>query len=301
MAVQSVSRIRTGQRSQLEYANKRATIVYQVLTDPGDPQDVALNAAGLPVFNAAHPEDATLRARNRTASGEAPRFEVEVEYAPVGIFYAAGQAPQYSTDPLTNPPTLTWSTRKTTEEVDFCYQQRTMQGGVTSGALGIALDPPSVPIRNTAGQRFAQNIVAERSDIVLTIGVNRASLNATLHYQFRDAINLDSFLGEQPGTWKVEGIAAVLQNAPPVPVYWRIEYTLVFRADGWDARIANIGTMARKIVGGKASPIMRDGQQVTEEVPLDINGLEAAEGADQIWILGRIYPLKNYADLGLGV
>jgi hypothetical protein len=196
-----------------------------------NPHQAALAATGLPRLGAAWPADARLRVARKTAEA------IGANQYRVTVFYERREVDggtlggSVSGDPLAAPPTIEWSKATSSEPIDRAYNPRT--------------DKWDIPITNPVGEFLDPPVHKAHSDPVLRIGRNEATHDPRDIVRYVDSTNADAFHGVLPGLARMTHLTAtrVTEHGRS---YWRRQYEIVFRADGWRVRRPNVAHFYRE-------------------------------------------------------
>lgn len=160
-----------------------------------------------------------------------------------------------SNNPELEPPVVRW---------DAATREVAMQQDLDGNA-----------IINTARQPFDPPPTIEESWPVLHY--ERNELNFDWHFAagFAHTVNRDRFLGEDPGFVLCKPIVSEKRYRGPL-VYWRTKYEFHFaqRSWGWDLELLNQGLCQFKPLAKGPSPIIENGQPVTQPRLLNAIGLK---------------------------
>jgi hypothetical protein len=141
-----------------------------------------------------------------------------------------GQQNPLTANPLNNPAEIQWSDTQTNEPIDQ--------------------DIDGNPIV-TANNEPIEGVTMDLPDPVLVVTKNFPVYNPHLLYQYRRAVNSDTFYSFPPGTCRLIAQQATRQDVRPVP-YWKVTARFQFRypinttADkAWYARVLHEGYIVR--------------------------------------------------------
>jgi hypothetical protein len=138
------------------------------------------------------------------------------------------------------------------------------------------------PCVNTIGERLDPGLEIESPRLVVTITRNEAGYGLSEELDRGATVNEFSFWGRDPGTWKLHPVAGKLTFEKNVS-FWKKTYKLEFKPDGWQPKVANIGTFSKKDDGTyetKVVPVDNAGIPTGEKVRLDARGVALAPTAD---------------------
>jgi hypothetical protein len=179
-----------------------------------------------------------------------------------------GKQPEGAKNPLTEPIKISGSFAQFTKIVDY--------------------DINGTPIVNSAKDPFTDPCEIDDSRFVLSITKNEASMNASLAYQFRDAVNATPFFGAGPGQVKVAGISFNSEESEEFGTYWPTTYQFHFDPRGFQKSFLDQGF--REIVAGKAQTILVQGVPVTEAKLLNGQGRVLAPNGQPVFRTFTVYP-----------
>lgn len=210
------------------------------------------------------------------ATEDGLQWEVEVEYGP----YDASIWPQ---NPLDHPVKVSWNFAKF-EQVAF----RDINGKAIVNSAGDYFDPP---------------VTIDDSRPIVKIVRNEATFDPVLAKTYKDSTNTDTFLGQDPYTWKISDIQGDLEYnmdcGTPDGFYYVVTYELEFNPDTWKKLILDQGM--RGLDGsGKFTQFLDDkGQPVSDPVLMDGNGGRKSATADPHFFTFEVYREVAFADLNL--
>jgi len=170
--------------------------------------------------------------------------------------------------PLNDPPEIQWG---------FEQFQRIIDRDINGTA-----------ILNSADDPFQQPIEIDDSRPSLTISRNEANFNASLAFQYRDAVNSTGFFGTGPGMVKVSNISSSRQFDQQIGFYWKTTYEFHFNPQGWDKIILDQGF--REKIQGRKKNILVAGVPIQEPTLLNGFGTQLAVGAQPRFKTFRVYP-----------
>ena len=200
------------------------TRVFDVTFDgAGDPVRRPLDAYGaidpssgvrVPAVFQRHPNNAYLWVRNKRIESVGPlHFRVFVFYTARATRYQAENEPMG--DPLNQPWEISWGFIRSSVPIDRYVNDW--------------------PLVNSAGESFDPPIMKDRYDLTLSIVRNQAVYNHILAADYIDSVNTDYFWGFGPGMVCVTDFSGHSQYAGDLG-YWRVQYSFIMRADGWQRR-----------------------------------------------------------------
>lgn len=119
--------------------------------------------------------------------------------------------------------------------------------------------------------------------------------------QFRNAVNLNTWNGAEPGTLKIRKISNRRQFRKGIE-YWAYRYEIAYKRSGWQPELLDAGLYQKK--GGRRVPCLdSNNEPVTEPVPLDVTGLQLplASIPDYLHYLTdyRRFDCLDFSELGL--
>ncbi len=190
---------------------------------------------------------------------------------------------QKTENPLEDPAELSWSFAPYSRITDQAYD--------SNGDL-------TVPIVNTAGDAFDPPTEIDDPRPVLTVVVNLPypdGFDPLRAYEYRNAVNGDTFFNVPPGYVKAAPPVATRMYHPECGFYWKVTYEFHFNPDGWVRTLLNQGTRQLNAAGdGYESIVTETGQLATDPVPLDTDGVALAAGADPVFLDFIVYPIKDF-------
>ena len=193
------------------------------VNSPTTTQSDILQAVGVS-FLTPHPEAVYVRAMTANVTNfNGSRWHYEVSWE-----YELPKQDKLDKNPLARPDIWKWTTSGLQIPALYYYQ-----GTTTSLA----------PLQNSA-QDFFEGATTDISTLQANISGNRAVFDYAMAQLVTNSLNLDTYLGGAPYTWKCSGISA----QPQVEVvdnyelrFWQIDVTLEYRPDGWTLRLPNVG------------------------------------------------------------
>ena len=181
----------------------------------------------------------------------------------------------------------TWdetATSPTSQSVDKNYSFQPVTVYTDKDATGGA-------IVNSAGDPFDDLVEKEVFRPVYRVVRNEASFDTTSAWEYTNAVNSDTFLGESADKWKVHISADELYDQS-IGTYYRVTYEFVY-SDNWQLEILDQGW--RESDGTNKTNIEVDGAPITQPALLDGTGQVLAEGGTPNFIEYDIYPRKAFA------
>lgn len=200
-----------------------------------------------------------------------------VEYGPINPERAEDPG---STDPLLDEPTEEWDSEDREELIDQ--------------------DRFGNPVLNSAGDRFDPPLTDDVSRSILVIERNERTFDDSIASVFRNAINLDTFRGYEPGTVKIKRITARRVYNTQIGVYFRVRYEFHINEEGWLKRPLNAGMRQLSSDGTTYEAILVQGMPVSEPVPLDENGRALPPDGTPIFLEFEVGKWLSFAELNLG-
>jgi len=125
--------------------------------------------------------------------------------------------------PTARPTEISWSNQK--------FQRPTQKD-----AAGNAL-------KNSAGSLFDPAPQVDDSRPTLTMTRIESSFDGSRAMTYMDTVNLNTWMGGAPRTWKVDDISAQRQYEQNV-FYWRVTYVFQYRPQTWDLVVWDAGYYA---------------------------------------------------------
>lgn len=229
-------------------------------------------------------------------SSQSPDASLRHEYAgnKLGVPGAGETKPgERSEDPLLRPPEVSWS------HEDF--RRSILTGDFINSATG-EVDIEDAVIANSAGDPFDPPPEVDDAHLILTVVRNQPFYDPLLAFDYKNAVNSDTFLGFPPGVAKVReftGQSAFENNKAFAKVTLRFE----FRMEGWDLRLLDAGYagywMADKTV--KATFVDRFAHPFASISPMDGKGNRLPDGStDFVYLRWRVNRYMPFAIFGLG-
>lgn len=290
MAVISFAEIWNGRRAAAsldKFITREYTRVFRVITnDPKDEPWVVGSATGLPILfdpyqgqnGAIDLNSRALRIEPRQSEDDPYIWEVVIEY---GTKFENFDPANYETggyeNPILRPPDIRWSF------VSF-------QKPIDKDLLGNA-------IVNSAQDPYDPPVTVDDHRPVLTYERNELVFDPELAIAYMDAVNTDVFLGALPGQAKVAGIEAVRVFEHNL-FFWRVNYEIHFRREGWDLIIINRGY--HYLDAGESKAINdKFGQPVSSPKLLTAAGAVLPQGGTPTDKTFKVYKELPFALLGL--
>lgn len=187
-------------------------------------------------------------------------------------------------EPCNEDPTL----NPTEVEIDFVAYERIVDSDVVNGNA----------ILNSAGDPFDPPVTSDDSRLVLTFTRNELFYDIELADLVRDTINESAWRGFDTGTVKASAPRASRQYHPRIGWFWRVTYVFHLNRDGWDKVVLDAG-MRKKVTGGQAVILTKDGAPVASPVPLNGSGNQLADGADPVWLTFATYRAIDFSIFNL--
>jgi hypothetical protein len=160
------------------------------------------------------------------------------------------------------------------------------------------VDADGTPVANSAGLTFDPPIDNDIADPVLVITRNEFPIDWPLILSYRNAINLDTYLGAAVGTLRLYPILASRNFEQEWGYFYRVTYRLGYREDGWLAHVLDEGRYAA--YGDDIIPIVDgNGDPVTDPVRLDGGGGQLAAGQAAVFRDFKRFKSKLFAPLNL--
>lgn len=153
-------------------------------------------------------------------------------------------------------------------------------------------------ILNSAEDYFDPPVTRDDSRPVMRIARNEKTFDPAISYQFKDAVNKNSFFGADPGTVKCADIAADLVFNPDIGWFYSVSYDFEYNPDGWEKRILDQG-MKYLDASGNKSPVTEAGKPASSPVLLDGDGGILPVGADPVFLTYKVYPEEDFDILNL--
>ena len=178
-------------------------------------------------------------------------------------------------------------------------------------------DKDNKPITNSAQEPFDPPIAEDYSDQVFRVVRNEATFDKLFAADFKNSVNIDTFLGFPPGTcWLKVFDGDEIKEAGLI--YWRVSYEIHIRYDkdneqasGWERNILDQGyrTIALDEAGepkltedGKPTyEVMKDKDKnlLSQPVQLDGEGQKLSAGAVPVFLEFETKKVRQFSILGL--
>lgn len=230
-------------------------------------------APGLPRKGQSHPDDPWLMCTGvEVTSQEGPCV-----YIVTATYAAGGGSGSGEGSPLEEPPEVEGDFVVTREMVDF--------------------DADGKPLLNTAGDVLQREMDFYNPSIV----VSRNSMSRP-GWDYGGVVNSDACFGAAAGQilyvfqWRKIRQASF--------TYYKVRDTLLFRQDGWKARVLNQGLrVAVNVFTPPKHLVARDsaGRPVSQPVLLDDKGEQLPAGQPPVWIYVKQYREKPLGNLGINI
>ena len=305
MAIVAVTEIHTGRSVSADEKGVRTLQrVFRVQTDdPYTEQLTVLGASGIPIRGQTYSttggvSDITLTVRARNAVQDEDRL-----FWTVTIGYSDKRTSEKDREP--NP-----LLRDAEISRGFASFTKIAEKAVNDnfGEPGYGDEGPIV---NSAGQPFVPPAEVDDPRYVLTITKNFATYSDDVGYQYRNAVNSDSWFGASERTWKIFNISVppkITETVNDEEVeYFPVTVEMHFRPETWDLDIQDRGLKEFVTTGvsTNGSTGLKDimdsgGQPHAEPQLLDGKGSALTGSASQAsYRKYRYYPEKPFNSLGL--
>jgi hypothetical protein len=211
---------------------------------------------------------------------------VTLEYGPFDVLNLLGSSHinQGLIDPLDAAWQVYWSTAK--------YERFKPQD---------VSDPPN-PFVNTAGGPLLNPPPFEETRPVLKLIHNEQNYNQSYADIYKDTVNSDVFLGYPPNTVKCMDITGERRWDADWGWAWQVTYIFEFRDDddgnGYYEMVPSLGYMQKANGVGLPVPILVNGQQPSDAVPLQENGAYSPP-ADPYLIQFQLFPMIAFESLNI--
>lgn len=253
----------------------------QVRTASGIPQPGAFYHNGLPEGDPDFEYDRGSFAESVEASCNADVDSGGIEWI-VTVNYGPYDAGQFGADPSLWPIKVSFGGERT-EKV-------------------ISKDKAGNPITNSAGDPFDPPITIDDSRSTMTVTRNELVSNFDLETAelYRDKINNAAWNGFELNTVKC-GIITTSEpqyDSNAQVYYYTVTYPFTIDRKGWIKEILDSGCNELDAYD-VPKPIMNQGQQVSDPVPLDGTGHRLAVGADPSFILIEAYETVDFSGLNI--
>lgn len=166
----------------------------------------------------------------------------------------------------------------------------------------VYFDVSGNPIRNSAGDPFGDPITIEDARVTLQIMRNEleATFDLAVPQTFNNTVNSVAWNGFAPGLCKMGVITkGPPQYDPTAQVYFaEVTYPVSLNRDGWVKELLDQGY--NELDGdGKPKPIMNQGQQISEPVPLDGSGHRLDASGAPVTLTKDVYDSADWTSLGI--
>jgi hypothetical protein len=155
------------------------------------------------------------------------------------------------------------------------------------------------PVLNSAGVSFDPPIDYDIADPVLVISRNEFPIDWPLILSYRNAINLDTYLGAAVGTLRLYPILASRQFEQEWGYFYRVTYRIGYREDGWIAHRLDEGRHELNTDGELVEILDARGSPVTDPVRLNGSGKQLPVGAETQFLDYNLFKSKLFAPLNL--
>ena len=236
----------------------------------------AAHASVVPRFDAPYPPNPFLVVSDISAkpvSESRRHWIVQVKFSS-----GAGSSVSGGVDPLSEPPDITWSTVSDTVEID--------------------VDANGIPITNSADEVFDPPIQSEVADLEIRISRNEPLNPMTAFAGFAKKVNTQTWANLPPGTVLMDEISGKKIEHGDL-VFYRVDYRLLFRFDGWKIRKLDKGYRTKAANGDLEIMTDKDGNPLSEPVFLDGSGQKLADGASGVFLEFEVRQSVNFDVLGL--
>lgn len=235
---------------------------YVVTVDEPTATQTCITAVGI-AHGSRHPEYPYLRMLDASVT-EPDREHVEITYR-----YEVPKQEDLDPNPLARPDVWSFSV-----------------GGSEVPALTYYDGTTQKPLTNTAGDVF-EGMTTLEAEVRATIAWNRATFPLAQAVAVTNCINSTPYLGAPKHSWQCAGISS--QQATEVVNdqeirYWTGTTELVYRRNGWNLFLPNVGLHYVTGAGGAKFPVYVRDKDTGEDVPasspqpLDANGSQKYVG-----------------------
>jgi len=196
--------------------------------------------------------------------------------------WGTGETGEGSSDPLSQPPKVRWSSLTINEPIDE--------------------DRDGQPLVNVVEEGFDPPLTRDYIDVVLEYEVNQTTFNYAAAIALSNAVNSTSFLGFAPGVARLTDWHAE-HNLEGDHSYWRVGIRVQFRNGGWKKRVLNRGFRTwegeYEDDGSKKYVNVTDGNgnPVQEPVLLTLVGQRVDDPGNATWLEFDVYPEGDFSDL----
>jgi hypothetical protein len=262
-----------------------AKLGFQIVLDEGTTDDsasVEKNATDLPQRNDSHPSRPFMRVVDVNVTKKSViLYEASVSYESVKF----NGEEEEDLPPIELAAEVEYSSVNSEEEIDE--------------------DADGNAIETAAGETIV-GLKKTISDFSITIKKNFLTFSSASFKVFMNKVNSDTFLGNPPGTCKIDGIKATNAIKDDIP-YWAVTVTVLVREPykttdekAWYKRVLHRGVY-QKIDGiDKGMPIPDgEGKDIREPVNLDADGVPLAPGATPHYLEFQVYEETAFASMGL--
>jgi len=270
---------------------RRGVRIYTVVLDspeatPPASVNLAESAADLPDIGDTWPDDPRMILhRYETATRSPVLFEVTCHYKTYYIPQTGEEA-----DPLDEPADIYWGHVGS----DIPAQEEYAATGAGD------------PIQNSAREPFDPPLTKSYYDTTLRIARNESSYTAATARDYINTVCSDDYYGFGENAAKMVKFSGqrIIRGSFD---YWRVEYEIHFRVDGWEIRVLDEGF--RHLVSGKSVQIMDDPPvtgdnarqplPITEPMKLNLNGGLVTASGVAYWHEFDVYEKKSWSALNL--
>jgi len=249
---------------------------YTMTLDAADDDQVAYQAAGLPLVNSAYPGMTHVRCRKLSVSRLAPTLAMVVASY-------SGE----SNEPDANEVDVEWYGQITDEAIDQDINGKPI---VTVNAEPIDGLTERIP------------------DMVAVITRKFLTINTVVAQQYLKSRNSDVFLGRAAGTGRLMDWRARATWTNGVPSFWTVTAAVQFRepyntipARAWWKRVRHEGLLVRDTAGGLPRPAWDEATKTiaTRPVLLKANGTQETVSENAYWLEFETTLSLPYSVLGL--
>ena len=210
----------------------------------------------VPQLGEAHPFDAWIYVLRRDSDVDADSpflYHVTVHYQEVR-------------NPLAERPIIEWLSAATNEPIDT--------------------DIDGNPILNSSDEPFDPPMTEDYDDLILRATYNLFAFNSIGAMNYKGAINIDYFLGFEPGQAKVMVYSGREIRAITGNYYVEVTLEIYFRSTGWKRKVIDQGFRVKGAITDDVQQYTKikddEGDPITEPVLLDGEGQRLAEDADVV-------------------
>jgi len=197
-------------------------------------------------------------------------------------------APQLAEDPTNRAPVITWGTREV-----FETRIRDLDNKIFRNRANTLLSPaPEIPVTH----------------VIYTVTRNESLFNGSTAYRYTNTVNSVPFKDapQYTGKLSIRATQQFEQTAEGDFYFWQVVYEIEYNPDAWHPHyILNAGSEHyTKDDEGKATTtktFAKDGenQKSTKMVKLAEDGTRLAKGLEPVYLLAKIYVLKDWTPLRL--